>query len=235
MNIRYFSTATAALLGALTCFGFGGLAAVAAPVLEKPLYDESSKSYFELVQDLQTSLEGPFWGQASELARKRYFKGVQGRLGVISSAQTDLFIRTNLRPSFSMWFGLKFDCKIKNLVWSNGEILKRSSYSNWDPQGWNHGYKGLFCPAGVESMPAFLTSIRNTQSVSRYWALQLPSKRYYQYLVEYPTGGREPVAAAIAPAKNNDKPGPTQDSPAPDGKMSMEIPADADHGGRNEE
>lgn len=235
MNIQCFSTTFAAILGALIWSGFGGLPAMAAPVLEKPLYSESSKSYFELVQDLQISLEGPFWRQASELAEKRYFKGVRGRLGIINSAQTDLFIRTNLRPNFAMWFGLKFDCKIKNLVWSNGETLKRSGYSNWDPKGWNHGYRGSFCPTGVASMPAFLTSIRDTNSVARYWALQLPDKRYYQYLVEYPTGGREPTAAAIAAANNGNRPGFAKDSPAPDGKATMEIPEDADHGGRNEE
>ncbi len=181
---------------------------VAKPVLDKPIMDPVSKSYFELVEDQTISTQGPVWSQAVELAQTHYHNGIQGRLAVIKSPQTELFIRTELRPDEHAWFGLSYDCASRKLVWVTGEDLRQGQYANWDPIKWNRAHAGLFCPAGTSHMPAFITAGDQT----KYWAVQLHGKRYYQYIVEYPANGKKgaPEKAKAAPAPEG------QSSKAPD-------------------
>lgn len=163
-----------------------GQAAFAKPVLNKPIYNPETKSYFELVDDLITNgTQGPGWSQARVFASKRYFKGIQGRLGIIRSAKTGMFLATHLRSQKMAWFGLYFDCEIRNLKWVTDEILPQRGYTNWNPENWNIG-EG-FCPTNNSIMPGVIMK-------GNYWALQLSGKHYNEYLVEYPTGGVEPVA-----------------------------------------
>lgn len=190
------------ILAAVLAFvTLGGQAAVAQPVINKPVYNPESKSYFELVRDDITNGsgqggggQGPGWGEAKQLAAKRYFKGIQGRLAMISSAQTELFIITSLRPTNPTWFGVYYDCASRNLRWASGEPLQNGAYTHWDPENWNRMNGDSFCFAGANSMPGFLAE-------AKYWALQGPSKHYNFYLVEYPTTAAEPAKAAAKPAE----------------------------------
>jgi hypothetical protein len=226
-NHRPLPTLIFSLLLAFMAFCTGP--ALARPVFEKPIYNPESKSYFELIENRQLELEGPFWHQARDFAAQKYFKGVQGRLAIIATAQTEMFIKTELRPSESVWFGLYFDCQAKNLKWVTGEELKPGAYSNWDPIHWNHAYNGLFCPEGTPYMPAFIAMEKNT----RYWALILRDKRFYQYLIEYPTGGVEPVKSALKPA--SDAASAATTAPATAAAIVNKPASATDHNGQNEE
>ena len=156
-------------------------------VFEKALYNEESKSYFELVNITQYNQGyGVPWFKARQLAERRSFGGVQGRLAIIPSAQVDMFIRLNFRPNHQTWFGLYYDCALKNLVWVTGEPYKRNAYANWrDP--WYRGQKGLFCKVSYDSkMPVYIAF----GDPDHAWAIQLPAKYWSFFLVEYPTGKR---------------------------------------------
>jgi hypothetical protein len=112
---------------------------------------------------------------------------VKGRLAIIPSATTDMFIRLNLQPGGHTWFGLYYDCGSKTLNWITGEKLTSNSYTNWrDP--WYRGQRGMFCRVGSNIMPVYIAF----SDPDRAWAIQLPAKYWGYYLVEYPTGKRFP-------------------------------------------
>lgn len=182
------------ILAALLVFAApGGQAAIAASVINKPIYNPESKSYVELVEDRITNgSQGPGWAEAAKDAERLYFKGVQGRLAVISSARSELFIATMLRPTGPTWFGVYYECENRRLRWVTGETLKKGAYANWDPAFWFIGQ--IFCPNNSGIMPGLISN-------GIYWALQMPAKHYNYYLVEYPTGGVEPVKTSAKPAE----------------------------------
>jgi len=165
---------------------FGADSAWSRSIFEKPMYNEETKSYFELVSiAYYNNGVGVTWGKARHLAELRSFGGVQGRLAVIPSAQVDMFIRINFRPDENTWFGLYYDCSLKNLVWVTGEAFPRNGYANWR-EPWFRGHQGMFCNVGENKMPVFLAFAHPDHA----WAIQLPAKWWYYYLVEYPTGKR---------------------------------------------
>lgn len=160
------------------------MAAPLRPVYDKPIYNPESKSYFELVDGRHIHGQGPTWEQARNMAAERSFGGVQGRLAIIRSPETDMFIRINLRPNQHTWFGLHYDCKQKRLLWTDGTELKKGDYANWNPRGWYASPQWGFC-VGDYLMPAYLP----LHSGERHWMMQRSPKRYYTFIVEYPTGG----------------------------------------------
>lgn len=157
--------------------------ALAKPVLNKPIYNPETKTYFELIDASYVyNGQGPNWKEAKEIAEKRYYNNVQGRLAKIPSAQVEMFIRLNLMPNLNTWFGLYYDCGKKNLVWIDGTPMKASSYTNWGNVNWYLGHPGMFCHSSVGSrMPVFL-ALAETE---RKWAIQLPAKRWHMLVVEY--------------------------------------------------
>src|SRR5690606_20874978 len=97
------------------------------------------------------------------------------------------FVRLTFRPDSNTWFGLYYDCGSKTLVYDNGETYPPKGYTNWrDP--WFRGQSGMFCRVNSNLMPVYLAF----SDADRAWAIQLPAKYYYYYLVEYPTGKRLP-------------------------------------------
>lgn len=179
------------LLAAVMAAGtFSAETATAKPLVNTPVYNPDSKSYMELVQDLTTNgTQGPNWGGAVNIAKTRYFKNVQGRLAVINSPQTDLFIATTFRTEHPTWFGLYYDCGDKKLKWSASDANPNITYKNFDPQSWNIAHNGILCPNGMDIMPGLIFE-------GKHWALQLTTKNYNYFIVEYPTGGVEPVKTA---------------------------------------
>lgn len=159
------------------------VAAQLRPVYDKPVYNPESKSYFELLDGRHVHGQGPTWEQARDLAAQRSFGGAQGRLAIIRSPETDMFIRINLRPNQHTWFGLHYDCKQKRLIWTDGTELKQGDYTNWNPRGWYASPQWGFC-VGDYLMPAYLP----LHSGIRHWMMQRSPKRYYTFIVEYPTG-----------------------------------------------
>lgn len=154
------------------------------PVYGKPVYNPESKSYFELVDGRPRHNQGPTWEQAKKYAEESNLNGVPGRLAIIRTPETDMFIRLNLRPNQHTWFGLRYDCRAKALLWSDGTELKPGDYTNWNPNGWYASPQWGFC-VGDHLMPAYWPF----HSGVRHWMMQRSPKRYYSYVVEYPTGG----------------------------------------------
>src|SRR5690606_15958204 len=96
------------------------------------------------------------------------------------------------------WFGLYYDCNNKTLNWVTGETLPKTGYANWrDP--WYRGHPGLFCRVGSNIMPVFLA----LGHPDRAWAIQLPAKWWYHYIVEYPTGKRLPNENELSPVSES--------------------------------
>lgn len=191
------------------------VAAQARPVYEKPVYNPATKSYFELVDGRSFHGQGPNWEEALRLAQQRNLNGVPGRLAIVRSPETDMFIRLNLRPNQHTWFGLRFDCARKALIWSDGTELKPGEYTNWNPNGWYSSPQWGFC-VGDHLMPAFWPF----HSGVRHWMMQRSPKRFYSYVVEYPTGGevsqvdaRRGLAVPVAASKDPAPPAKADDAP----------------------
>src|SRR5215469_10250438 len=67
-------------------------------LLNTPVYDPASKSYFEMVDGAHglvtgyNAYEGPTWEQAEALAKQREYGGVHGRLAIVPDAETHEFL-----------------------------------------------------------------------------------------------------------------------------------------------
>jgi Lectin C-type domain len=175
------------LVAAFLCFATG---AQAQPVYGKPLYDPSSKSYFELVRVTREQSPGSDspalpWDKAVHAASGRMFKGTPGRLAIIRSQDTHMFILQNLRPSESAWIGLRYLCKTRELRWVNGQAWQKGQFASWHEK-WDHsGVAGCVRGGGeTDWMPVAYTPAGQG---FRWFAIG-GKKIYVSYLVEYPTG-----------------------------------------------
>lgn len=176
------------LVAALLCISTGAHAQ--GPVYGKPIYNPASKSYFELVKVTSAMSPGsasPALPQdkAAAWAAGRNFKGAKGRLAIVRDFDTHMFLLENLRPNEAAWIGLKYLCKTRELVWSNGEKLTRGQFSIWDQQ-WNHsGVAGCVNGGGETDWMPVAYSPANTGF--RWFAIG-GKKIYVAFIVEYPTG-----------------------------------------------
>jgi lectin-like protein len=175
------------LVAAFLCVATGAHAQ--GPVYGKPMYDPASKSYFELVHVTKEQTPGssnpalPF-PKAAEAASGRAFKGVKGRLAIIRSQDTHMFIMQNLRPNEDTWIGLRYFCKTRELKWVNGEVLKKGDFAAWHAQ-WNQSGVADYCKgAETDWMPVAYTPA----GAGFRWIAKGGLKIYVAYLVEYPAG-----------------------------------------------
>lgn len=165
-------------------------ASLAEQLLNTPVYDPGSKSYFELVDGLHMKgctetecNEGPNWGQADQLARARAYKGVNGRLAVVQSIETHFFLERTFQPQWQSWIGLRLLCGRRVLQWSDGQIQKPSSFQAWDKQ-WSHD--PYTCDGAAQQVYAGVAYTPVADGF-RWFAMGI-QKRFYSYFVQYPTG-----------------------------------------------
>lgn len=177
------------LLAGLLCFA-SGAANAQGPVYGKPIYDPVSKSYFELVKVTPAQAPGsstpalPF-DKAMQAANGRAFHGAKGRLAVIRSQETHIFIMQNLRPNEDTWIGLRYLCKTRELRWVSGEAWKRGEFAAWHAQWDQSGIAGCVNGGGE----ADWMGVAYTPAGSGFrWVAKGGKKIYVAYLVEYPTG-----------------------------------------------
>lgn len=177
----------ALLIAALLCSGTG---AQAQPVYGKPIYDPASKSYFELVKiTRQQAPHGdspalPF-DKVVPLAAARVFKDTPGRLAIVRSSETHVFILQNLRPSIVAWIGLRYMCKQRQLLWINGERLTKGQFAPWHDNWDQSGTAGCVRGKGeTDWMPIAYTGVGE----GFRWIAKGGKKVYKEYIVEYPTG-----------------------------------------------
>jgi hypothetical protein len=175
------------LVAAFLCFA---ATADAQPVYDKPVYDPASKSYFELVKVTRPMSPGlaipslPY-DKAAVAAAGRAFKGAPGRLAIVRSVETHLFILHNLRPREETWIGLRYLCKTHELKWVNGESLVKNQFQAWHAQWDQSGNAGCVNQRGeTDWMPVAYTAAGK----GFRWVAKGGKKIYVAFLVEYPTG-----------------------------------------------
>jgi hypothetical protein len=171
----------------LLCLGSG---AQAQPVFGKPVYDPASKSYFELVKVSHAMAPGmaipslPF-DKAVQAASGRAFQGTPGRLAIVRSQDTHMFLMQNLRPNEETWIGLRYLCKSRELRWVNGESLQRGQFQAWHAQWDQSGIAGCVKGGGeTDWMPVAYTAAGQ----GFRWVAKGGKKIYVSFIVEYPTG-----------------------------------------------
>src|SRR4051812_26537568 len=77
-----------------------------------PIYNPSSKSYFQLFNDNENPGN---WEAAQMRAESKTYKGVRGRLAVIDSAETHDFILRKFdltKRNVAVWIGLRYWCTV---------------------------------------------------------------------------------------------------------------------------
>jgi len=166
----------------------------AGPLLEKTIYFEGTGSYYEMIDYRPTTGGyGLRWEQAEVLASQKTLGGVKGRLALIQSPETELFLKVNLRPDHATWFGLYFDCDSRKFFWIDGVQMKNTDYANFVTNNWFREPRGHLCTelGGYRRYPVFLD-----MDSDKRWAVRGPKKLFYYYIIEYPTGG--PVDGAEA-------------------------------------
>jgi hypothetical protein len=183
--IRYVACLLALLLSDVA-------AAQAQAVYEKPMYDPSSKSYFELVrvtpaqQDKHKIGMVPetSWDKAAKFAAQRAFKGTQGRLAIVKTQETHEFILEHLRPDRYAFIGLRYFCKLRQLRWVNNEVHPPKTFAPW-ATNWDQGDLPL-CLNG--NGPGWMGVIYTGIKDGFRWVARGDLKNWNLYIVEYPTG-----------------------------------------------
>lgn len=155
-------------------------AALAAPAaLNEPVFDPASGSYF-IVRDMSGE-----WESADYFARSLKFEGRRGRLAVIRSKQTQEFLKTNLHLDAPTWFGLRYECGSRALVWVDGHVISGHDFTYWHPK-WNRDPK-VHCsndPNDLGYMPVYLMS--SEQGTPFLWQATGMGKIFERVLVEFP-------------------------------------------------
>ena len=162
--------------------------ACAAELLNTPVYNPATKSYFELVDGAHglttgyNAAEGPTWRQANEEAQARVYKNVRGRLAIIRDSATHQFLATTFRPEQEAWIGLRYWCQLHQAQWTDGKYLSRQDFQIWnkqwpaDPYACNSNQATEYAGIAYRRPPEF------------NWIGVGIAKRFYVFFVEYPTG-----------------------------------------------
>lgn len=177
------------LFAGLLCIA-SGAAQAQGPVYGKPIYDPASKSYFELVKTPREYAPGAVtpsmtFDVAVGAASGRKFKGVSGRLAIIKSPDTHLFVMQKLRPNEEAWIGLRYLCKLRQLRWVNGETVSKGQFQAWHTK-WDQSANAGCVKGGGEAdwMPVAYMGVQD----GFRWVAKGAKKKYISFIVEYPTG-----------------------------------------------
>lgn len=153
-------------------------------LVDTPVYDPHSKSYFELVNQHLT------YPEAKKYASTKVHRGVRGRLAIIRSRETQEFIVDTFKPDYEAWIGLRMYCHGRVLFWVDGTKLQRGKdYTNWG-KAWH--YKDKYQPcigrsnfAGVTLAPERQAGYSGNRL--RWYAIG-PGHGVEYSIIEYPTG-----------------------------------------------
>lgn len=145
-----------------------------------PVYNEATKSYFQLVEGGDYS-----WQDAKDAAERLVYKNVRGRLAVVPDRQVSEFLRQTFEPRIEAWIGLRYFCGPRKSLWESGQLLDRRGYQNWASQ-W-YGDANITCtaqPGMFQYMPVYYTRY----SRGFRWKATGPKKRFFGFFVEFATG-----------------------------------------------
>jgi lectin-like protein len=160
-------------------------------LLDTPVQDPASKSYFEMVDGSHGMVkgpvahEGPNWGEAYRLSQMRVYKGVRGRLAIVKSLETHQFLSLTFRPKSHVWIGLRYWCNSRKLQWSDGEMMTPGSFRAWAKEWKQDIYACASTGGPTEYMPVAYSPLPTFD-----WIGKGINKRYYYFFVEYPVGDK---------------------------------------------
>lgn len=155
--------------------------------LNEPIYHPGTKSYFELRNDNGTDYIGDRWQSAREKAAGLSYRGTRGRLAVIKSEETHLFLRRNFNLVEEAWIGLRYWCAFRKLQWVTGELHTRQDFNVWAGQWFRDA--NTKCGAGTATSPQSFMPVYYLPHNFR-WQASGPAKKFAYYFVEYPTGAQ---------------------------------------------
>src|SRR5579872_2693068 len=103
-------------------------------VWDTPFYEPTSKSYFayKWAHNPKNIYEGFNYAHAEADASAQHFKGVQGRIAVVSTIAIHEFLLKKFHPDEPVLIGLRYWCKTHKLQSSDGKYLTRESFMPWD-------------------------------------------------------------------------------------------------------
>jgi hypothetical protein len=170
-------------------------------IFNKPKYNPTTKSYFELYspdasdpRNTRVPASGAIgWKKANILAARRTYRGAQGRLAVVNTPQIHNFLRKSFRPELPAWIGLRYWCNFNKLQWITGKFHKRGKFQKWG-RVWNHSAKS---PRDDPNKKSYCERRDNKHYFGvHYWGIQEgfswnANGRYKEFnamFIEYPTG-----------------------------------------------
>jgi len=164
----------------------------AAELLNTPVYNPATKSYFEMVDGAHglttgyNAFEGPTWRQANEEAQARVYKNARGRLAIIRDSATHQFLASTFRPEREVWIGLRYWCQLHEAQWTDGKKLTAQDFQIWDKVWRADPYA---CNTGTGDPSSEYAGIAYKRLPDFRWIGAGTAKRFYIFFVEYPTGG----------------------------------------------
>jgi hypothetical protein len=151
----------------------------------RPIYNPATKSYFELRIGKETR-GGLYWQEAQTLATELVYKGVPGRLAVISDAETHSFLARNFDIDAEAWIGLRYWCSFRKLQWVTGDILESGAFGAW-ANPW-HRTDLPPCESASTLTTGYMPVYYRPKSRGFRWQAVGSAKGFPRYFVEYPTG-----------------------------------------------
>jgi hypothetical protein len=179
---RTIGCLTAAVIAVASAAAWSESAQFTAKANSGPVYNDATKSYFELRNYSGRPRNGWSWRTTTRAAGRHMYKGARGRLAVVDSPETMAFIERHIRLPRETWIGLRLFCHNRQLVWVNGETQGRARFTAWHPS-W-HRTKIRCGNNNLTYMPIYMVPT----SGGYRWQASGPAKNLKQYLVEYPTG-----------------------------------------------
>jgi hypothetical protein len=146
-----------------------------------PIYDPEAKRYFELIDAFNRE-----WKEVKADAETHQYKGVQGRLAIVDSAEVHNFLLLKFRADKKTWIGMEYMCQNRVLIDSTGKRMDGLTFQAWAREWKLDGYA---CNSGtmakeLEYMPLAYTEVRE----GFRWTGWGVAKRFDAYFIEYPTG-----------------------------------------------
>lgn len=177
------------LVGALALVAWPALAD---PLLNRPVYDGATKSYFALIDGRQHRSRyhsGFVWDEARNDAATREYGGVRGRMATISSIETHLFLLNTFHPTAPTWIGIRYDCAARRLIDSSDHVVPKDAFAAWD-KNWKQDQ--FVCTINrymhTFDVPAYAPIAYSAPADGFRWIAKGPQKVYDYYFIEFPTG-----------------------------------------------
>jgi len=147
-------------------------------------YHAESDTYFRLVSDVVNQTGTGKWAYAVEKARRASFKGREGRLAKVDTADKHQFIVEqfdfdDLMGAPGIWIGLRYWCGVRMLTWVDGEEHKAGAFGAWDTP-WYAGE--IRCEQNDIPYMGVFYDRRSSR-----WRAMGYKKRFRYYLIEFPS------------------------------------------------